>query len=224
MQLGVIERNAVADRPTVFLGLQPLDVGVWQPGQLPARDLNRVLVIVDVAAELNAQPHQPLVQVAHHIPFLSRQFEAVAAVVAQREFEQPRRIGRQRLRLRARRVGLERAVELLAEAETGRKHIEPLLLLVRGFPQISVCGDLRKEAEAPVRLPDQVADLVERKHRVLERPRPIRHRCDRINPPLRLINGLGNPAADVLSVGRVPVRRQNFGHGVAPRREGRGRE
>ena len=173
-----------------------------------------VFVIVDVAAELDAQPHQALVQFAHCAALFGGQVETVAAVVAQGEFEQARRVVGQRLGLGAGRVGLQRAVQLFAEAQPGGEDIEPLLLLVRDFAQLRVVGDLREEAEAPAGLADDVADFVQRQHRVFKCARAIGHGGDGVDAPLSLSDRVGDSAADCFRVGCRPVGRLKLSHGA----------
>ena len=115
-----------------------------------------VLVVVDVAAELDAEPDQSLVQLLHGVALLGRQVEAVATVVAQGELEQPSRIVGQGLSLGAGRVGLERAVDLLTKAEAAGEHVEALLLLVGHAAQRRLGRNLREESELSARLSDQV--------------------------------------------------------------------
>ena len=175
VQLGVVERDAVAGRAVLLAALEPLDVGIGQATQLAARDRDVVLVVVDVAAELDAEPDQSLVQLLHGVAFLGRQLEAVATVVAQGELEQPSRIVGQGLSLGAGRVGLERAVDLRAKAEAAGEHIEALLLLVGHAAQRRLGRNLREESELSARLSDQVRDAVEREHGVLEVAPAIGH-------------------------------------------------
>ena len=175
VQLGVVERDAVAGRAVLLAALEPLDVRIRQATQLAARDGDVVLVVVDVAAELDAEPDQALVQLLHGVAFLGRQVEAVAPVVAQGELEQPSRIVRECLSLGAGRVGLERAVDLLAKAEAAGEHVEALFLLVGHAAQGGLGGNLREESELTAGLSDQVGDAVEREHGVLEVALAIGH-------------------------------------------------
>ena len=153
-------------------------------------------------------------QLAHRAALLGGQVEAVAAVIAQGEFKQPRRVVGQRLGLGARRVGLQRAIQLFAEAQPGGEDVEPLFLLVRDAAQLRVVGDLREEAEAPAGLADDVADFVQREHRVFKRARAIGHGGDGVDAPLGLVNRVGDPAADCFRVGCRPVGRLKLSHGA----------
>ena len=176
--VGVVERHAIAGLAVPLLGREPVDVGVRQAVELGARHDDRVLVLVDVAAEGDAQLHQALLQVAQAAAARRVQRHPVAAEVAQAEVQEARR-----LRLRRPVLGgaVERAqggVELLAKAQPGREGVQLLLGRVRGLAQGGVGRDLGEEAVAPAGLHQQVADLVHGVQRVLDAAAGVGHGGD----------------------------------------------
>ena len=212
VQFGVVEGDAVGGCAVFFGGAQALDVGVGQTVELGAGEVDGIFVVVDVAAELDAEADEAFVQVAHDVALFGGELEAVASVVAQGEFEQARGVVGQGFGFGACGVGLECAVEFFAEAEAGGEDVEALLFFVGGVAQFGVGGDLGEEAEASVGLADQVADFVEGEHGVVEAALGVGDGGDGVDAALGVVDGVGDAAADVVGCGVGPVGGVGLGH------------
>ena len=97
VELGVVEADPVG--PGAVARRQPLDVGLGKAGELLARDVDSVLVLVDVALERDLDLDQPGAQSLELGSLLGRQLVAGTPEVAQPEVEEPAALAGQLLGL-----------------------------------------------------------------------------------------------------------------------------
>ena len=160
VHLGVVEADPVGALP--LARREALDVGVGQAGELLARDVDPVAVLVQVALEGDLHLDEAGAQPFQLRALVGAELVAGATEVAQPVLQQPSALALQGPRLIGVGEGANGVVQVGAEDDRHAPLVDPLLGLVAGVAHGGIGVDLAHEGAAAVGLDQLRAGQLER--------------------------------------------------------------